>query len=45
MAPPFTSRGIDFATISYPLAPQVRIWQIVDSCRRALLYLVKNAND
>lgn len=45
MAPPFTQRGINFATINYPLAPKVRIWQIVDSCRRALLYLVRNAKD
>lgn len=45
MAPGFTGRGIDFVTVSYPLAPQVRIWQIVDSCRRALLFLSRNARE
>jgi arylformamidase len=44
MAPAFTAQGINFATISYPLAPEARISQIVDSCRRALLHLHKNAD-
>lgn len=43
MAPSFVARGINFATISYPLAPEARISEIVDSCRRAMLHLMRNA--
>lgn len=43
MAPAFTQRGIAFASIGYPLCPQVRIGDIVGSLRRALLHLAKYA--
>ena len=43
MAPAFTSRGITLATIGYPLCPQVRIGDIVASCRRALVHLHREA--
>lgn len=39
LAPAFTSRGITFAALNYPLCPDVRIGDIVASCRRALLFL------
>ena len=39
MAPAFTSRGINLANIGYPLCPEVRIGDIVASCRTALLQL------
>lgn len=43
IAPAFTSRGVAVATINYPLCPDVRIGDIVASCRRALLHLHNNA--
>lgn len=43
MAPAFTRAGVAFATIGYPLCPEVRIGDIVGSVRRALLYLSKEA--
>ena len=43
MAPAFTSRGIAFAAIGYPLCPDVRIGDIVASSRRALLHLHRAA--
>ncbi len=43
MAPAFTKRGIAFASIGYPLCPEVRIGDIVGSVRRALVHLSNNA--
>ncbi|CAN0435970.1 unnamed protein product, partial [Phaeothamnion confervicola] len=39
MAPAFTAEGITFATIGYPLCPQVRISEIVASASSALCHL------
>ncbi len=39
MAPAFTRAGVAFASIGYPLCPQVRIADIVASVRRALIHL------
>lgn len=44
MAPAFNTAGIAFASIGYPLCPEVRIGDIVGSVRRALVYLSKNAS-
>jgi arylformamidase len=41
----FTSRGVSLATIGYPLCPEVRIRDIVDSVRRALAFLYGKAAD
>ena len=43
LAPTFVARGITVATIGYPLCPEVRIGDIVASCRRALAYLYREA--
>jgi arylformamidase len=43
MAPAFTARGITLATIGYPLCPEVRIGDIIGSCRQALLRLHRDA--
>lgn len=40
LAPTFTDRGINFAAIGYPLAPEVRLGDIVASCRRAIHWLL-----
>jgi len=40
LAPTFTDRGINFATIGYPLAPEVRLSDIVASCRKAMHWLM-----
>ncbi len=45
MAPAFTARGINFATLGYPLCPEVRIGEIVGSCRRALAFLAGKADE
>ncbi len=39
----FIERGVNVATISYPLAPEARLTEIVDATQRALAYLYKNA--
>jgi arylformamidase len=43
LAEPFVGRGINFAAISYPLAPAASLTQIVDSVRRAIVFLHKEA--
>jgi arylformamidase len=43
MAPAFTRSGVTFASIGYPLCPEVRIGDIVQSVHAALLYLAKEA--
>ncbi len=43
MAPAFTRSGVAFASIGYPLCPEVRIGDIVASVRRALVHLAKEA--
>ena len=43
MAPAFTDAGVAFASIGYPLCPEVGIGDIVDSIQQALLHLNANA--
>lgn len=43
MAPAYTEAGVAFASIGYPLCPEVRIGDIVGSVRRALVHLAKEA--
>jgi arylformamidase len=43
MAPAFTEAGVAFASIGYPLCPEVRIGEIVRSVRNALIYIAKEA--
>lgn len=43
MAPAFTRSGVAFASIGYPLCPEVRIGDILASVRRALVHLAKEA--
>lgn len=45
MAPPFIDRGVNLATIGYPLCPEVRIGDIVASVRRALVFLSSKASE
>lgn len=40
LAPTFTDRGYNFATVGYPLAPEVRLSDIVASCRKAIHWLL-----
>lgn len=40
LAPAFTDRGINFAALGYPLAPEVRLTDIVASCRKAIHWLL-----
>lgn len=40
LAPSFTGRGVNFAAVGYPLAPEVRIADIVASCRKAIHWLL-----
>lgn len=43
LAPAWIERGISFASINYPLAPDATMPEIVESCRRAILWLRHNA--
>jgi arylformamidase len=45
LAPPWIERGVNFASINYPLAPEATIPEIVESCRSALMWLWHNANE
>lgn len=40
LAPTFTDRGVNFAAIGYPLAPEARLTDIVASCRKAIHWLL-----
>jgi arylformamidase len=40
LAPTFTDRGANFAALGYPLAPDVRLSDIVASCRKAIHWLL-----
>jgi arylformamidase len=40
LAPTFTDRGANFAALGYPLAPEVRLADIVASCRKAIHWLL-----
>jgi arylformamidase len=40
LAPAFTDSGVNFAAIGYPLAPDVRMTEIVESCQRAIHWLL-----
>src|SRR5262249_15792996 len=41
VAPPFLARGIAVAVVNYDLCPDVDIATIVDECRRAIVWLVR----
>jgi arylformamidase len=43
LAPAWVERGVAFASINYPLAPDASIPQMVESCREAALWLWYNA--
>ena len=43
LAPAWVERGVAFASINYPLAPEAGIPQMLDSCREAVLWLWHNA--
>ncbi len=40
LAPTFTDRGANFAAVGYPLAPEARLADIVESCRAAVHWLL-----
>jgi arylformamidase len=42
-APAWVERGVSFASINYPLAPEAGIPEILESCRAAVLFLWHNA--
>jgi arylformamidase len=42
-APAWAARGVSFASINYPLAPEAGIPEILESCRAAVLWLWHNA--
>ena len=44
MAPAFTAHGINLANIGYPLCPEVRIGDIVASCRKAMALRPRTAS-
>ncbi len=44
LAPLWTGRGVSFASINYPLAPDAGIAEILESCRAAVLWLWHNAH-
>jgi arylformamidase len=43
LAPAFVERGVNFATIGYPLCPEVRLRSVVESARRAVAFLGREA--
>jgi arylformamidase len=43
LAPAWVERGVSFASINYPLAPEAGIPEMVESCREAALWLWHNA--
>jgi len=43
LASAWIERGVGFASINYPLAPDATIPEIIESCRRAILWLWHNA--
>ncbi|MFM2130248.1 MAG: hypothetical protein RL477_1794, partial [Pseudomonadota bacterium] len=40
LAPTFVDRGMNFAAVGYPLAPEARLSDIVASCRKAIHWLL-----
>lgn len=40
LAPTFTDRGFNFAAVGYPLAPEAKLTDIVESCRAAVHWLL-----
>jgi len=42
-APAWLERGVSFASLNYPLAPEAGIPEILESCRAAVLWLWHNA--
>jgi arylformamidase len=44
LAPAFVERGVTFAAIGYPLCPEVRLRRVVDSARRAIAFLGREAD-
>lgn len=45
VAPPYVQQGITVVTIGYPLTPQATIGEIIDSVRRAVLWVHANIAD
>ena len=45
LASSFIERGVNVATISYPLAPEARLSEIVDAAQRAIAYLHRSAGE
>ncbi len=43
LAPPYVAKGVTFALANYALAPKVRLEEIVEQCRRAAVWLYRNA--
>ena len=43
LAPAFVERGVNFASIGYPLCPEVRLRRVVDSARAAIALLGREA--
>ena len=41
----FVAEGVAFAAIGYTLAPKARIGEMVEQCRRSLVWLYRNADD
>jgi arylformamidase len=44
LAPAFVERGVNFASIGYPLCPEVRLRTVVDSARQAVAFLGREAD-
>ncbi|MFM1813996.1 MAG: hypothetical protein RLZ98_691 [Pseudomonadota bacterium] len=45
LAAPYIERGVNVATISYPLAPAARLTEIVDAAQRAIAFLYRAAGE
>jgi arylformamidase len=43
LAPAWVARGVHLACLGYPLCPEMRLGRIVESCRRALAALAREA--
>ncbi len=41
----FVAEGVAFAAVDYTLAPKARIEQMVEQCRRSLVWLYRNADE
>ena len=45
IAPAFLDAGISFVTLNYTLAPRGTLEQMVDECRRAIVWIWRNADE